>query len=1142
MKNKLIVDFFREIAKGFGRFISIFFIVMLGTAFFAGLRSSGSDMRISADKYYDDTALMDFKVISTFGLTDDDIADIRKIDGVEAAIGAYTKEVILSAKKAEAVLRLIGLTKDVNKPYITEGRLPQKSDECLADTQIFWFSDYKIGDKITVSSDDDSDLSKDLKTTTFTITGFGHLPYYLERGRGTSSVGDGSIDAFLLVPEENFKSDVYTEAYVKAKETSGLMTYSKTYEDKVKVIKEEIKSIEDKVNSRRYEEVKLEAEAKLKEAKDKLFDGEKKLSDAKKKIDDAKDKLKTGEEKLSKEEKKLKEAEVRLLDGRNKIIKAKNKIKDGEDKIASSKKLIEDKEKELKKGEKEYNEGLRKLSKAKSTLENGEKEYEVGLKKFAAGKAEYEKNLIAYEEGLKAYTEAKAKLEMAEQAGLATPEAKTVLEEEGKKLEAAKVSLDTAKATIDETKKVLDESKSKLAEGKAEIARSEKELNKASDELKSGKEEIAKGRATLDKKKAELESGRKEIRESEKKLADSEQEYSDGKEKLEEARAKLDENKKKVEKAEKKYEKELPAATKKLQKGKKKLAKAKRDVADIKEPDFYVLDRDMMESYVSFKQNAERMDSLGNVFPVIFFLVAALVSLTAMTRMVDENRMSMGILKALGFKSSAIAGKYIAYALLATVSGGLIGIALGERFLPLLIIRSYGTLFRGLPYCFTPINYEQAFLALIAAIISTVAATLISALSQLLENPSFLMRPLPPSSGRRVFLERIGFIWRGLSFTGKSTVRNLARYKKRLIMTVVGIGGCMGLLLVGFGLKDSINEIAKKQYIRIFTYDASITLNSKATEAEKEEVAKAAASYEGVSEDIKIEFFAVDLTHGDKIRNTYLFVPEDTKKIKDFLNLKDRTTGVEYAFPEGDEAYISEKTAKMLGVKAGDSIDIVRDEKKRVSVKIDKIVENYVFHYLFLSPALYKKLYKEEPDYNTLNLKFDRAKVDEQDMGSKLLSYAGCSGISFVDDLEEQIDNMLKVLDFVTFVLIAAAGLLAFVVLYNLNSINILERKREIATLKVLGFYDNEVAAYVYRENIILTVFGIMAGIVFGTILHQYVIVTVEVDLMMFGRNVGLHSYLLSSLITIGFSILVNLAMYFMLKKIDMTTSLKSVE
>ena len=264
MKNKLIVDFFREIAKGFGRFISIFFIVMLGTAFFAGLRSSGSDMRISADRYYDDTALMDFKVLSTLGLTDDDLADIRKIKGVESITVAHTKDVVLSAKKAEAVLKLIGITKEVNKPYITEGRLPNKSDECLVDTEISWFSDYKIGDKINVSSDDDSDLSKDLKNTTFTITGFGHLPYYLERGRGTSSVGDGSVDAFLLIPDENFKSDIYTEAYVKAKGTTGLMTYSKTYEDKVKVIKDEIKSLEDKINSRRYEEVKLEAEDKLK--------------------------------------------------------------------------------------------------------------------------------------------------------------------------------------------------------------------------------------------------------------------------------------------------------------------------------------------------------------------------------------------------------------------------------------------------------------------------------------------------------------------------------------------------------------------------------------------------------------------------------------------------------------------------------------------------------------------------------------------------------------------------------------------------------------------------------------------------------------------------------------------------------------
>ena len=1142
MKNKLVVDFFREIAKGLGRFISIFFIVMLGTAFFAGLRSSGSDMRISADKYYDDMALMDFKVISTLGLTDEDLTDIRDVKGVELVRGVHTKDVILSGQKAEAVLKLIGLTDDVNKPYIIEGRLPAKSDECLADTEISWFDNYKIGDKITVSSDDDSDLSKDLKNTAFTITGFCHLPNYLERGRGTSSVGDGSVDAFLLIPKENFKTDIYTEAYVKAKDTAELMTYSKAYEDRVKVIKDRIKLLEDKVNIRRYEEVKKEAQDKLKEAEKKLFDGEKKLNDAKKRIDDAKEKLKTGEEKLIKEEKKLKDGEAELADGWDKLLKVKDELREGEDKLTSSEKLIEDKEKILKKGGKEYNSGFLKLSKAKAEVKKGEEDYKEGLRKFNAGKKEYEKNLKTYEEGIKAYTEAKKKLEMAEQAGLATPEAKAALEEEGKKLEKAKMSLETAKTTLDETEKTLAASKTKLDGGRAEIEKSEKKLSEAEAKLESGKEEIEKGRAKITEKKAELESGRNEIRESEQKLRNSKIEVNNGRNKLEEAREKLDKNKKKLEKAEKKYEKEFPSVNKKLEKGRKKLAKARRDVADIKSPDFYVLDRNMMESYVSFKQNAERMDSLGNVFPVIFFLVAAMVSLTAMTRMVDENRMSMGILKALGYRSPSIAGKYIAYALFATAGGGILGIALGERFLPLLIIKSYGTLFRGLPYCFTPVNYEQALLGLIAAMISTVAATLISALSQLLENPASLMRPLPPSSGRRVILERIDFIWKRMNFTWKAAVRNLARYKKRLIMTVVGIGGCMGLLLVGFGLKDSINEIAKKQYIKIFTYDAGIALNSKANKAEKEEVVKAAESYKNVSEGIEIQFLAVDLTHGGKIRNTYLFVPENTKKIKDFLTLKDRTTGVKYTFPDGDGAYISEKTAKMLDVKVGDSVNIVRDEKKRVSVRIEKIVENYVFHYLFLSPGLYKKLYGEEPDYNTLNIKFDRNKVNEQDLGNTLLSYAGCSGVSFVDELEEQIDRMLKVLDLVTLVLIVAAGLLAFVVLYNLNSINILERKREIATLKVLGFYDSEVAGYVYRENIILTLFGIIAGIVFGTILHKYVIVTVEVDLMMFGRNISFYSYLMSSLITIGFSLIINRVMYFILKKIDMTTSLKSVE
>lgn len=1135
MKNKLIVDFFREIAHNFGRFISIFFIVMLGTAFFAGLRSSGSDMRISADKFYDDTSLMDFRLVSTLGLTDEDIADIRKIDGVELAVGGHTKEAILSTKKAEAVIKFIALTEDVNKPYILEGKLPAKDDECLADAQILWFTDYKIGDRITVQADD-------LKNLSYTITGFCHLPYYQEKERGTSSIGDGSIDAFLMINKGNFTSDVYTEAYVKARDVSSLMTYSKEYEDKIKVIKTDIKGLRDRINSRRYEDVKKEAERKFAEAEKKFKDGEKKLKDAKQKIDDGRKKLTEGEDKLVKEEKKLKEGEAKFSDGKNELLKAAAKLKEGKEKLISSGKLLKDKEKELKAGEEKYKGGILKLSEARAKLDKGETEYKTGLAKYNEGKLEYQKNLKTYEAGLASYNEAKTQLEKAEQAKLAPPEARAKLEAEKIQLDEAKNALDMAKNSLDMSEKKLNESKAVLEKGQKELADKDKELKEAGAKIKEGKIELEEGKTQLKEKKSELEYAKKQIGENESKLAESEKELIKGRNEISVAKKELTEKRKELDNAEKKYNRELPKADKELEKGRKKLNKAKKTINKLKEPDFYVIDRNMMEGYISFKQNAERMDSLGNVFPVIFFLVAALVSLTAMTRMVDESRMSMGILKALGYSSLSISMKYISYALFATLGGGIIGVLLGERFLPLLIIKSYGTLFRGMPYCLTPINYEQALLGLLTAVLSTVVATLFSALSQLLENPASLMRPLPPSSGRRVLLEHIGFIWKRLNFTRKATIRNLARYKKRLIMTVVGIGGCMGLLLVGFGLKDSITEIAKKQYVKIFTYDANIAVNSKAKTEEKEELINVINSYKGIDKSIKIKFQAADLIKGDKVRSANLFVPEDIVKIKDFLTLKKRNTGAKFDFPSGDGAYISEKTAVMLGVNEGDVVKVQHEGKKQVSVKIEKIVENYVFHYLFLSPKLYTKLYGEEPDYNTINLKYDRTKINEQELGANLLSYPGCSGISFVDELEENIERMLKVLDLVVLVLIMAAGLLAFVVLYNLNSINILERKRELATLKVLGFYDNEVSQYVYRENILLTFFGIVAGLIFGTILHRYVIVTVEVDMMMFGRNISIFSYIVSSLITICFSVLVNWAMYFIIKKIDMTTSLKSVE
>lgn len=1133
MKNKLVVDFFREISRNFGRFISIFFIVLLGTAFFAGLRSSGSDMRISSDRYYDDTNLMDIKLLDTLGFTGEDLDDFRKIKNVELVEGGYTKDVLLETDKTELVIKLIGLTTRVNNPYLLSGRLPKKLGECLVDVKMAKFVNYKIGDKITVNTDDD-----DINTKTFTVTGFCYMPYYQEIVRGTTTVGDGSIDAFLVVPKNSFKMKAYTETYVKVKDAEELSTYSSKYEDKIATVKNEFEALENNVNDRRYSSVISEARDKLSKAERKIKKAENKLKDAQIKIDDGKDKVKKAEKEIKDKEADLREAEKKLADGRNKIADARKKIEDGEKKLKEKSKLISDKARKISDGEKKFKDGKKEFRTGKRELEENARKYNEGLEDYEKGLSEYNKNLAKYEAGEKAYQEKYAQYEMAEKAGAASSEVKEALEAERKNLDIAKERLSETKLQLDETKKKLDDGKDALDNGVLLFTDKEKELARIKKDIGRGKRKIKKGLETIAEKKESIKKAKKKLKEKESELFKSSKKVADGREKLKEGKEKLEKNKAELEEAIKKYDEKLPDAQKKINKGRSDIAKAKRDILDIEKPDFYVLDRNKMEGYVNFKQNAERMDSLGNVFPVIFFLVAALVSLTAMTRMVDESRMSMGILKALGF-NFAILGKYFVYCLFATVTGSILGIVIGERYLPLLIIKSYGILFTGIPYCFTPINMEQAMLAVLAATLSTVLATLLSAIKQLLESPASLMRPLPPPSGRRVLLERIPFIWNKLNFTAKATVRNLARYKKRLFMTVIGIGGCMGLLLVGFGLGDSIQEIAKKQYVKIFTYTASASINTKASEKEKKDFISAVKEEKMISDSAELELIVVDLVHGKHERNAHLFVPKDKNAIMNFITLKKRNGSEEFKFPTKG-AYISEKTAKMLHVKEGDSVEIKRDGKKH-SVKIDKIVENYVFHYLFISPETYKEIYGEEPEYNTLYVKHKSSNDDER-LGSKLLSYTGCSGITFVDEIEGNIDNMLRVLDLVIFVLIVSAGLLAFVVLYNLNSINVLERKREIATLKVLGFYDGEVASYIYRENIVLTVFGIIFGLVFGMVLHQYVIQTVEVDLMMFGRRISALSYIISSLITFGFSVFVNIVMYFTLKRIDMTTSLKSVE
>lgn len=564
--------------------------------------------------------------------------------------------------------------------------------------------------------------------------------------------------------------------------------------------------------------------------------------------------------------------------------------------------------------------------------------------------------------------------------------------------------------------------------------------------------------------------------------------------------------------------------------------------AGIPQPQWYVLGRDAIISAVNFESDAGRVASLGKLLPIIFFLVAALVSLTAMTRMVEEDRQQIGTLKALGSSNAAIMARYILYALLPTLTGSVIGVLFGEKVFPLAIMKAYSLLYEGLTSYVIPYNLVEGLIAVLASVLVTGLATVFACYSVSHAKPAEIMRPEAPKPGKRVLIERIPFLWKRLNFTQKATVRNMFRYKKRLFMTIIGVAGCMGLVLVGLGLHDSIMVVADKQFEEITHYQATVTITSTLADGERSDLEGEILSVrDGVSALVMYQQ-TVDAQGDDGVQTITLAVPQTTDGIEDYFTFRERTTRKALALSD-DGVIISEKTAKTLGVGVGDSLSFMDADMNNITVTISAIFENYIGHYIFMTEAHYEKLFGGTPQYNQIILRYADTSDEFQDgLGNALLALDDVQGVAFVSTTVKWANDTLSSLNTIVLIVLGSAALLALVVLYNLNSINIAERQREIATLKVLGFYDNEVASYVYRENILLTVIGVIFGIFVGILLHQYVIASIEVDMIMFGRSISWLSYIYGTLITLGFSLIVNLVMYRSLKKIDMLKSLKSIE
>lgn len=1196
-KKALRKDFYMEIRKSMGRFLSIFFIVAIGCAFFAGIRSSEPDMRYSGDAYFDRKNLMDLQVISTMGLTDEDVEAIEKLDGIEKAEAGYSVDALCTEGDNQIVMHVMSLLPSMNQVQVENGRLPEKSDECVVDADFLSKSTLKIGDRVTLSSGTDKPVTDSLKEDTFTIVGSVSSPCYIGFQRGSTTIGSGNISAFLCVPEESFCMEVYTEIYAQVKGAEKLTAFTDQYDQRIDSVMKEVEAIKEEREKARYDEIVTEASEKLADAEKEITDAEAELEQGKA---EAQEKLTAAREKLENAQKELEQA--------------KKELASSQAKIASSKEELEQAQKELNEssgkiaaGEKELNEksiALATLKEQKDTLQGQLAALEQQKEELSGQKTTLEAQKRTLQEGQKNLLDTQAVLQQqisrlkAEKEdlnaeGIRLSEEKETLQKEYeelksqyeasgdteilKQVEAKKAQLDEVNAKIAENSAKIEQNKTlletvesqmdpleeKLVQMKNGLEQTETALEKISaglSEIEAGQEQMQTGltqmesyissgefqlqaaREQLESGKNQILSGQRQIEDAKKRIVDGEEQIQAGIKQIQDGETGLADGWIEYQDGERQANAEIADGEAQIADAKVQLADAKKEIEQIEKPTWYIYDRSHLPEYSGYGDNADRMKAIGEVFPLIFFLVAALISLTTMTRMVEEERTLIGTLKALGYSKKSIAAKYLGYAVLATLTGGIFGVMIGEKILPYIIITAYKIMYRHLPDVEIPYNLYYGVLACVAALLCTVAATIFSCMKELKEQAAELMRPPAPKQGKRVFLEYIPFLWKRLNFTWKSTVRNLMRYKKRFFMTIFGIGGCMGLMLVGFGLKDSISSIVPLQYEDIQLYDGNVILQSDVTMQEKQEV------YEALEKNSQVVATAEDLLqkitieHDGVSKEVYLNVPENVEKFSDFVVLQDRTTKEKYQLTDKG-AVLTEKMAKELGVSAGDTVTIKEENEKERTVKISQICENYMSHYLYMTPAVYKAAYGKEPEYNSIYYRTEgRTTKEAESVGEAALKLDGALSVSYTTELRQQVDDMLQSLDIVIVVLIISAGMLAFVVLYNLNNINITERKRELATLKVLGFYDKEVTEYVYRENILLTLIGSVFGMLLGKILHRFIIVTVEIDSVMFGRNINTISFVYAFLLTVVFSLFVNGVMYFKLKKINMVESLKSVE
>ncbi|MDL2301216.1 FtsX-like permease family protein [Lachnospiraceae bacterium OttesenSCG-928-D06] len=1116
MKSMMSRTTIREIKQSMGRYMAIFAIVALGVGFFSGLKVTKSTMLSSAQDYMEDLAFYDYRLLSTLGFDVDDEDDIAKEEGVLAAEGALSFDILcLDEEENTRVLKAHSLTENVNRVALISGRMPENAGECVADSELY--SEADIGTTIVLSIDNEEDDLENFTYREYMITGIVNSPAYIHYDRGTSSLGNGKVSGFFYIPKEGFDVDYYTEIYIKFDENFPL--YSAEYKDFIASKELQWEEIGTRQANARYDKILNDAWEEIKDGEAELLEkkeeAEIELSDAEAELLDAAKEIADGEEKLADGEKEIAKAEKEIRDGEKDLLEAQETLQ-------SEEQTLRDSEYELKDAEIAWNNGNETFQAAKKNLNESQE------------KLDGERNALIEQENQlnqskKQLDEQEAQLNAAIEAGYMQENDAAVIQARAEIAGGRAVIAEYA-SQIEEGFRTIESYQQEINVGRVSLGEAEKEITSSWQQIQDGYKEIADGWKQIEEAKVEIEEGLQEIEDAKVSLAKAKQELPEKKQELLDGKEEYEEGKQEYEDALAEFNQEIADAE-------QEIADAKEELNDLEEPDVYVLGRDTNGGYVYFENDSDIVEGIANIFPVFFFLVAALVCITTMNRMVEEQRTQIGVLKALGYGESAIMWKYIFYSGSGAVLGCVFGFFLGTLVFPVVIWSAYGMM-----YTMGKVSYifdgGLALISLAVSLLCSIGTTWISCRYEMKTVAADLMRPKAPKVGKRVFLEYIPFVWKPMKFLHKVSIRNLFRYKRRFFMMIIGIGGCTALLVTGLGIRDSIANVAIQQFNEIQIYDIAANFkeeeNTALTELLNETIEPYGGSYTYVYEK------AQDLYFEGNMKSVDVVIIKDKEEIADYIDLH-TINGNQIPYPGTGQGVITHKIAKKYNITLGDVI-LLRDENmQEIEVTICGISENFVYDYIYLQESTYVEQMGELPEYKSAFFNFSED-ADLHTAGASVMKLTEVASITINKDIEKHITEMMISLNYIVLLVIACAAGLAFIVLYNLTNINITERIREIATIKVLGFYKKESEAYVFRENIILSVLGALVGLILGTWLHRFVMNEINIDMIAFDIRISLLSYLMSFMLTMIFTWCINRMMSVKLEHINMAESLKSVD